>query len=209
MTSNRRRLAAQSAGALAAGVTSLGATVETASAHHSYPATYDTNKRVVMSGIVQLVRFSNPHVHIVIETAAPGEQPPSVAAAQAQLSAVPAEPALAEDGSVIEGTGITATSAEVIQAATASTQAAAEALASGSAAGATPRAAAEPPPTMLWVLDMPAPNQARNMGLTPELLTPGVPITVEAWPSRSAGSHDLAPLVLNIDHIGRTFRIRR
>src|ERR671913_1835470 len=63
-----RRLAARSAGAAAAGAAFAVSGVSPAAAHHSYPATYDTAQRITVSGVVQLVRFANPHVHIVLES---------------------------------------------------------------------------------------------------------------------------------------------
>jgi hypothetical protein len=68
--------------------------------------------------------------------------------------------------------------------------------------------APEPPASTLWVLDLPGPARARNIGLTPEALPAGTPVTVVAWPSRSAGSHDLAPLTITLDAAGHTIRIR-
>ena len=62
-----RRRAARHAGAAAAGRPSPSGGSAPPSAHHSYPATYDTAQRVTVSGVVQLVRFANPHVHIVLE----------------------------------------------------------------------------------------------------------------------------------------------
>ena len=63
-----RRGAARGAGAAAAGAVLGVGSVNTAAAHHSFPATYDTAQEVSVSGVVQLVRFTNPHVHIVIES---------------------------------------------------------------------------------------------------------------------------------------------
>jgi Family of unknown function (DUF6152) len=172
-----RRLAARSAGAIAAG-TALGvARVDSAAAHHSFPATYDTAQRVNVSGVVQLVRFTNPHVHIVIEAPVAAVAPPG-------------EPAAAGP-----------------EAAAAAPEADAEAYAEA----AVPVQASAPdvvPETTLWVLDLPGPGRAQQLGLTPETLPPGTPLSVVAWPPRAAGSHDLAPLTITFDVDGHIVRIR-
>ena len=62
-------------------------------------------------------------------------------------------------------------------------------------------------PARVYVLDMPAPARARNMGLTPEVLQPGTPLTVVAWPSRT-NDVDLAPSEIAFDDSGQTVRIR-
>jgi hypothetical protein len=148
--------------------------VQTAAAHHSYPATYDTTQQVSVTGVVQLVRFSNPHVHIVIE--APMDAPP------------PAAPEAAADAT--------------------------QAAAPGDAPGGVPEAvevvapAQEAPEMTLYVLDLPAPGRAQQIGLTPETLPPGTPLSVVAWPPRAMGSHDLAPLTITFDGDGHTVRIR-
>jgi hypothetical protein len=154
-----RRAAVRHAGAVAAGTVLAAGGAGTAAAHHSYPATYDTAQRVTVSGVVQLVRFANPHVHIVIET--PLDEPAAGAPPEGELTL----PILQE----------------------------------------APDAA---PPTTLWVLDLPGPGRARVLGLTPEALPAGTPLTVVAWPPRAAGSHDLAPLTITFDVDGHTVRIR-
>ena len=100
-TSTRRRAAVQGAGAVASGVgLSVGA-AGTAAAHHSYPATYDTAQQVTVTGTVQLVRFVNPHVHVIIEQPlydlAPPAAPPGDIAAEAppEPDAEPGEETLA------------------------------------------------------------------------------------------------------------------
>ena len=58
------------------------------------------------------------------------------------------------------------------------------------------------------MLDLPGPGRARQLGLTPETLPPGTPLTVLAWPPRAEGSHDLAPLTITFDASGQLVRIR-
>jgi hypothetical protein len=173
---NRRSVVAKGAGAVAAGVGLVGASASRAAAHHSYPATYNTAEQVTVDGTVQLVRFTNPHVHIVIES------PLEVDAAET-----------AEVAGVAEVAG----------------EGTAEASSDPAAAGATAEQAppAEPPPATVWVLDLPGPGRLQQMGLTPATLPVGTPITVRAWPSRTPGSHDLAPLTITLG-AGRTIRIR-
>ena len=62
-------------------------------------------------------------------------------------------------------------------------------------------------PARVYVLDMPAPSRAQNMGLTPEVLQVGTPLTVVAWPSRT-NDVDLAPSQITFDESGQTVRIR-
>jgi hypothetical protein len=124
---------------------------------------------VSVTGVVQLVLFTNPHVHIVIE--APMDAPPPPAP---ELAAEAAQAAPLENGVV-----------EVV----APTQ-------------------PESPETILYVLDLPAPNRAQQIGLTPETLPPGTPLSVVAWPPRAMGSHDLAPLTITFDGDGHSVRIR-
>lgn len=173
-----RRAAGRSAG-VAAG-TALAAVAggaSTASAHHSYPATYDTDGRVTVSGVVQLVRFTNPHVHIVLEG-------PADALAAGPLTA--------------DGATESAATLPIFQEA-------GEEVPPPASEGAESE---EPSPLTLWVLDLPGPGRARQLGLTPEALPPGTPLTVLAWPARAPGSHDLAPLTITFDANGRSVRIR-
>ena len=65
--STRRRAVAKGAGAVASGVGLAAGAATSAATHHSYPATYDTSSQVTVTATVQLVRFVNPHVHVVIE----------------------------------------------------------------------------------------------------------------------------------------------
>lgn len=193
--SNRRLAVARGAGAVATGVGLAGGGVRSAAAHHSYPATYDTAQRVTVSGLVQLVRFTNPHVHVVLEelVLAPAASPPAQEAVQAPAGAeTPAGVGTADGGE---------------PGAAALTDAATEAAGVQEGAPAAPAAAPEVLST-LWVLDLPSPGQAERIGLTLDSLPAGTPLTVEAWPSRSAGSHDLAPLTLTFSEKGRTIRIR-
>jgi hypothetical protein len=171
-----RRGAARGAGVAAAGAVLGVGSVHTAAAHHSYPATYDTAQQVSVSGVVQLVRFANPHVHIVIESPIAAPAPP--------------EGAPAPRAGSVDAAG-SADAAEAADAADAS-------------AGAPPLA----PETTLWVLDLPGPGRAEQIGLTPETLPPGTPLSIVAWPPRAAGSHDLAPLTITFDGSGLTVRIR-
>jgi hypothetical protein len=189
--SNRRSLVVRSAGAVAAGVALAGGAARSAAAHHSYPATYDTSQRVTVSGVVQLVQYTNPHIHVVIETPieTPVEETP--AAAEVAAEAAPDAPAAPEAIDVAPA------------AADGASETAPEAQPTGEAGE-----AAEVPASTLWLLDLPAPSRARNIGLTPEALPVGTPLTVLAWPSRSAGSHDLAPLTITFDETGHTIRIR-
>jgi Family of unknown function (DUF6152) len=166
-----RRVAVRSAGAAAAGAALAVGNVQTAAAHHSYPATYDTTQQVSVTGVVQLVRFTNPHVHIVIE--APMDAPP------------PPAPELAAEAAQASAWGDAPEAVEVV-------------------APAQPA----PPETILYVLDLPAPNRAQQIGLTPETLPPGTPLSVVAWPPRAMGSHDLAPLTITFDGDGHTVHIR-
>ena len=62
-------------------------------------------------------------------------------------------------------------------------------------------------PAMMYVLDMPAPSRAQNLGLTPEVLQVGTSLTVVAWPSR-ANDQNLAPAEITFDDSGQTIRIR-
>ncbi|HEX2324697.1 MAG TPA: hypothetical protein VHQ00_04815, partial [Chloroflexota bacterium] len=73
---------------------------------------------------------------------------------------------------------------------------------------APPAVPEETPPGTLWVLDLPGPGRAQQLGLTPETLPPGTPLTVLAWPPRAEGSHDLAPLTITFDASGQLVRIR-
>jgi hypothetical protein len=176
------------AGALTAGVALAGGAVRSAAAHHSFPATYDTAQRVTVSGVVQLVRFTNPHVHVVIESpleSAPAADPAVESAFEAAAAAAEAagEP-VGEPAGEAAATVPDAPPADEVQ------------------------APAEPPPSTLWMLDGPAPARARTIGLTPEALPPGTPLTVLAWPARTAGSHDLAPLIITLDGGARTIRVR-
>ncbi len=172
--SNRRLVVARSAGALAAGVSLAGAGVRAAAAHHSYPATYDTARSVTVRGSVQLVRYTNPHVHIVIETLVEPAPPPADTEAPPDTGAPPpdAETAVYEYAAL------------------------------------TTQPLAQAPASTLWLLDLPAPSRAQRIGLTPESVPVGTPVTVVAWPSRSPGSHDLAPLTITFDESGRTIQVR-
>jgi hypothetical protein len=62
-------------------------------------------------------------------------------------------------------------------------------------------------PARVYLLDMPAPSRAQNVGLTREALQPGTPLTVVAWPSRT-NDVDLAPSTITFDATGETVRIR-
>jgi hypothetical protein len=140
----------------------------TAAAHHSYPATYDTAQRVTVTGTVQLVRFVNPHVHVIIEQPLYDLMPP---ADPVTATEPPADGAAAPDiGSSAEPDTEDATAIAL------HTQV----------------------PSTLWLLDGPAPAQAQRMGLTPENLPPGTSLTVTAWPARNPGSHDLAPITITL-----------
>ncbi|HEX2323858.1 MAG TPA: DUF6152 family protein, partial [Chloroflexota bacterium] len=149
-----RRLAARSAGAAAAGAALAVGGVSPAAAHHSYPATYDTAQRVTVSGVVQLVRFANPHVHIVLES--------------------PLETLAAGAG---EGDGVLEAAIPILQ----ETGQEAPAEAPPAAPEAPPVTTEEATAGTLWVLDLPGPGRARQLGLTPETLPPGTPLTVLAW----------------------------
>src|SRR5687767_9471518 len=95
--STRRLAVARGAGAVASGVGIAGGVAGSAAAHHSYPATYDTAQRVTVTGTVQLVRFVNPHVHVVIEQPLDGPVAPEPPPGEAE-QAVPVEPALGPEG---------------------------------------------------------------------------------------------------------------
>jgi hypothetical protein len=176
-----RRLAARSAGA-AAGAALAVSGVSPARAHHSYPATYDTAQRITVSGVVQLVRFANPHVHIVLES-----------------PLAPLAAGAGEGDGALEGEAIT-----ILQ----ETGQEAPAEAPPAAPEAAPVTTEEATAGTLWVLDLPGPGRARQLGLTPETLPPGTPLTVLAWPPRAEGSHDLAPLTITFDASGQLVRIR-
>jgi hypothetical protein len=133
--------------------------------------------------VVQLVRFANPHVHIVLEG--------------------PLEPLAAEAG---EGGGAPEEVVPILQE-TGPEDPAAPEEAPG-APEAPPAAPEETPPGTLWVLDLPGPGRAQQLGLTPDTLPPGTPLTVLAWPPRAQGSHDLAPLTITFDASGQLVRIR-
>jgi hypothetical protein len=178
-----RRLAARSAGAAAAGAALAASGVSPAAAHHSYPATYDTAQRITVSGVVQLVRFANPHVHIVLESPHPA----------------PLAAGAGEGDGALEGGTIT-----ILQ----ETGPEAPAEAPPAAPEAPPVTTEEATAGTLWVLDLPGPGRARQLGLTPETLPPGTPLTVLAWPPRAEGSHDLAPLTITFDASGQLVRIR-
>lgn len=45
----------------------LAAVVATASAHHSFPAQYDADKTVTLTGTVTDVQWTNPHIFIYID----------------------------------------------------------------------------------------------------------------------------------------------
>ena len=147
----------------------------------THPATYDTAQRITVSGVVQLVRFANPHVHIVLES--------------------PLERLAAGAG---EGDGAQEEAIPILQ------ETGPEAPAE---APRPPRRGPRPPPGetppgTLWVLDLPGPGRAQQLGLTPETLPPGTPLTVLAWPPRAQGSHDLAPLTITFDASGQLVRLR-
>lgn len=190
--SSRRSMVSRGAGALISGAALAGGQVGTAAAHHSYPATYDTAKQVTVSGVVQLVQFTNPHIHVVIESPAEGAAP---SAATESVQSAGAVDVLADGADSSDGAETAA--AETVEPATA-----AEATSLGAAESDAALA------TTLWVLDLPAPARAQAIGLTPQTVPIGTPLTVVAWPSRSAGSHDLAPLTVKHDASGRVFRIR-
>ena len=59
----------------------------------------------------------------------------------------------------------------------------------------------------VWVLDLPAPSRAQNLGLTREALEVGTPLTVTAWPSRNKVG-DLAPTHISFDATGEAIRLR-
>ena len=59
----------------------------------------------------------------------------------------------------------------------------------------------------VWVLDLPAPSRAQNLGLTREALQVGTPLTVTAWPSRTRVG-DLAPTHISFDATGEAIRLR-
>jgi uncharacterized protein DUF6152 len=59
----------------------------------------------------------------------------------------------------------------------------------------------------VWVLDLPAPSRAQNIGLTREALEVGTSLTVTAWPSRTKVG-DLAPTHITFDATGETIRLR-
>jgi hypothetical protein len=205
---------ARGAGALATGLGLAGGAVRSAAAHHSYPATYDTAQRVTVNGVVQLVRFTNPHVHIVIESPivnpVAGAEPAPEAAAETVIESPAVELAPESETSFAESS---------VSALTTDAALVAEPGAEGVEAGASPASPVvqpaadaapvpEVPASTLWVLDLPGPARAQRLGLTPEALPPGTPLTVVAWPSRSPGSHDLAPLTIALDAIGQLIRIR-
>lgn len=177
--STRRRAAIRGAGAVASGAGLAAGTAQGAAAHHSYPATYDTAQRVTITGTVQLVRFVNPHVHVVIE------QPLHDLMAQPEP---PAEQAAADNPPAESAADPEADPAEDVE-------------------DAMPIAHSTQVPSTLWLLDGPAPAQAQRIGLTPENLPPGTSLTVTAWPSRSPGSHDLAPITITL-HNGFQIRVR-
>ena len=134
----RRPLIARVAGALVAAATLVGMGAGSAAAHHSYGAAYDATNPVTVTGTIQELSYTNPHILVYLEV--PGT----------------------EDGEV---------------------------------------------PAWVYVLDMPAPSRAQNMGLTPEVLQVGTPLTVVAWPSR-ANNVELAPSQITFDDSGQTVRIR-
>ena len=131
-------LLARVAGALVIAATLVGIGIGSADAHHSYGAAYDATNSVTVTGSIQELSYTNPHILINLEV--PGT----------------------EDGEV---------------------------------------------PPRIYVLDMPAPSRAQNIGLTPEVLQVGTPLTVIAWPSR-ANYVDLAPSQITFDDSGQTIRIR-
>ena len=187
--STRRLAVARGAGAVASGVGLAAGAAGSAAAHHSYPATYDTAQRVTVTGTVQLVRFVNPHVHVVIEEpltdlVAPAEPPPPVDAAPVAEGELYPEVAPAEEG----GVGLAETDA-------------------ADAEDVLPIALSTQVPSTLWLLDGPSPAQAQRIGLTPENLPPGTSLTVTAWPARNPGSHDLAPITITL-HNGFQIRVR-
>jgi hypothetical protein len=185
---------ARGAGALASGVGLAGGAVGSAAAHHSYPATYDTAQRVTVNGVVQLVRFVNPHVHVVLESALPEEgaaaESPPEAAADESVAVLASELRAAQEVVAAEFEPFEEVPGVAVQP-----------VGQGEGTGAEPG-------STLWILDLPGPGQAQRLGLTPESLPVGTPLTVLAWPSRAPGSHDLAPLTITFDANGRTVRIR-
>ena len=127
------------------------------------------------------MRFANPHVHIVLESPL----------APLAAGAGEGDGALEEGHHHPPGDG------------------------AGGAGRSAPGGPEAPPATTeeatagtLWVLDLPGPGRARQLGLTPETLPPGTPLTVLAWPPRAEGSHDLAPLTITFDASGQLVRIR-
>ena len=71
---------ARVAGALVTAATLVGIGIGSADAHHSYGAAYDATNPVTVTGSIQELRYTNPHILINLEVSGTedGEVPPRI-----------------------------------------------------------------------------------------------------------------------------------